>query len=209
MLLKLFTDLSTGVRILSERWNQRYSAITELPSVSYGVQNYAHLLPTSGTGLDLACGLGQNSIFLTKHGLSMHAWDYSELGLERMAGHCRDQKVEVNQRCIDLVNTPWPNQYFDFICVTAFLDRTLCPQIVSHLKPGGILLYQTFNQVTDIAGESLNKPRRTQFLLAKCELLELFSDLVPLLYHDEQDLSQRQHPLAGKALLIARKPLLG
>ena len=139
----------------------------------------------------------------------MYGWDYSLAGLEQMKRHCALQEVEVNQRCIDLVNTPWPNQYFDFICVTAFLDRTLCPQIVSHLKPGGILLYQTFNQVTDIAGESLNKPRRTQFLLAKGELLELFSDLVPLLYHDEQDLSQRQHPLAGIALLIARKPLLG
>lgn len=206
MLLKLFTDLSTGVRILSERWNQRYSAITELPLVSYGVQNYAHLLPTSGTGLDLACGLGQNSIFLTKHGLSMHAWDYSELGLERMAGHCRDQKVEVNQRCIDLTQARWPNQKFDLICVTAFLDRTLCPQIFEHLKVGGILVFQTFNQVTNFAGKSLNKPNRTEFMLAKGELLALFSGLEPLVYHDEQEGALLEHPLAGKALLIGRKP---
>ena len=194
---------------MPQQWNQRYSVFSELPAVCYGLQSYPHLIPNIGVGLDLACGLGQNSIFLKKHGLKMYGWDYSLAGLEQMKRHCALQEVEVNQRCIDLVNTPWPNQYFDFICVTAFLDRILCPQIVSHLKPGGILLYQTFNQVTDIAGESLNKPRRTQFLIAKSELLELFSDLVPLLYHDEQDLSQRQHPLAGKALLIARKPLLG
>mgnify|MGYP006157249861 FL=1 len=190
---------------MPERWNQRYSTVSALPEVSYGLQNNTHLLPKTGTGLDLACGLGQNSIFLTKHGLSMHGWDYSAAGIEQMARHCSIQKVEVNQRCIDLTTTPWPSQTFDLICVTAFLDRTLCPQIVSHLNPGGILVYQTFNQVTDIEGQNLNKPRRQRFLLGTGELLELFAELEPLLYHDEQEFAQLDHPLAGKALLIARK----
>ncbi|MFT7179140.1 MAG: tellurite methyltransferase [Oceanospirillaceae bacterium] len=194
---------------MPEHWNQRYSVPSELPQVSYGLQHYTHLIPNSGTGLDLACGLGQNSIFLTKHGLKMSAWDYSTAGLEQMAHHCCVQKVEVNQQCIDLTNTPWPNQKFDLICITAFLDRTLCPQILSHLKPGGILVYQTFNQVTDIAGETLSKPRRPKFLLTKGELLELFNELEPLVYHDAQELAQLEHPLAGKALLIARKPAVG
>jgi tellurite methyltransferase len=194
---------------MSQHWNQRYSVPSELPQVSYGLQHYTHLIPNSGTGLDLACGLGQNSIFLTKHGLKMNGWDYSAAGLEQMAHHCSLQKVEVNQQCIDLTNTPWPNQKFDLICITAFLDRTLCPQILSHLKPGGILVYQTFNQVTDIAGETLSKPRRPKFLLTKGELLELFNELEPLVYHDAQELAQLEHPLAGKALLIARKPVVG
>ena len=190
---------------MPERWNQRYSAPSELPEVCYGLQKNSHLLPKTGTGLDLACGLGQNSIFLTKHGLSMHGWDYSVAGIEQMKRHCGIQKVEVNQRCIDLTNTPWPSQTFDLICVTAFLDRTLCPQIVSHLNPGGILVYQTFNQVTDIEGENLNKPRREQFCLGAGELLTLFAELEALVYHDDQELAQLGHPLAGKALLIARK----
>ena len=191
---------------MPERWNQRYSTTLALPDVSYGLQKNIHLFPTSGTGLDLACGLGQNSIFLTKQGLKMYGWDYSTTGIEQMERHCRRQNVEVNQRCIDLKNTPWPTQSFDLICVTAFLERTLCPQIISHLNPGGILVYQTFNQVTDIDGEILNKPQRQQFLLAAGELLELFTELEPLVYHDEQELAQLDHPLAGKALLIARKP---
>ena len=190
---------------MPERWNQRYSTTLALPDVSYGLQKNTHLFPTSGTGLDLACGLGQNSIFLTKQGLKMYGWDYSTTGIEQMERHCRRQNVEVNQRCIDLTTTPWPSQTFDLICVTAFLDRTLCPQIVSHLNPGGILVYQTFNQVTDIEGENLNKPRRQQFLLGTGELLELFAELEPLVYHDEQEFAQLDHPLAGKALLIARK----
>jgi tellurite methyltransferase len=188
-----------------ERWNDRYSGSLELPAVSVCLQQYAHLLPTQGTGLDLACGLGQNSIFLTKHGLTMHGWDYSKVGLEQMTRHCLLQKVEVNQRCIDLISAPWPNQKFDLICVTAFLDRTLCPQILSHLKPGGILVYQTFNQVTDIVNRKLRKPRRHEFLLSPGELLLLFSELQPLVYRDDQELAPSAHPLAGKALLIARK----
>ena len=90
--------------------------------------------------------------------------------------------------------------------MTAFLYRALCPQIVSHLKPGGMLVYQTFNQVTAIAGERLSKPRRSQLLLSPGELLMLFRDLEPLVYHDEQELTPLGHPLAGKAFLIARKP---
>ena len=191
---------------MPERWNDRYSVFLELPEVSYCLQKYVHLLPTQGTGLDLACGLGQNSIFLSKQGLTMHGWDYSQAGLKQMERHCSLQKIEVNQRCIDLVKTSWPNQQFDLICVTAFLDRALCPQIVSHLKPGGILVYQTFNQVTAIAGERLSKPRRSQLLLSPGELLMLFRDLEPLVYHDEQELTPLGHPLAGKAFLIARKP---
>jgi len=193
---------------MPERWDQRYADAPDLPQVSYGVSQFQHLIPTKGIGLDLACGLGQNSIFLTKHGLTMHGWDYSKTGLEQMARHCAKQKVEVNQRCIDLANTPWPNQNFDLICVTAYLERALCPQIISHLKPGAILIYQTFNQVTEIAGKSLSKPRRSELLLGTGELLQLFAELEPLVYQDEQQLAALNSPLAGKALLIARKPLL-
>ena len=191
---------------MPQRWNDRYAVPLELPAVSYCLRQYAYLLPTQGTGLDLACGLGQNSIFLRKHGLTMHGWDYSSAGLEQMARHCSLQKVEVNQRCIDLKSAPWQNLQFDLICVTAFLDRTLCPQILSHLKPGGILVYQTFNQVTDIVGKKLSKPRRHEFLLSQGELLLLFKELQPLVYRDDQELTPLDHPLAGKALLIARKP---
>ncbi|MDC9719190.1 MAG: class I SAM-dependent methyltransferase [Gammaproteobacteria bacterium] len=190
---------------MPERWNQRYALPCELPQVSYGLLKHSHLLPKDGIGLDLACGLGQNSIFLTKHGLTMHGWDYSEAGLAQMAEHCSAQKVEVNQQCLDLTNTPWPEQQFNLICVNAYLERALCPQIIEHLQPGGILVYQTFNQVTEIAGESLRKPNRPQLLLASNELLKLFSELEPLVYHDEQELAEITHPLAGKALLIARK----
>jgi hypothetical protein len=40
-------------------------------------------------------------------------------------------------------------------------------------------------------------------------LLELFNELEPLVYHDAQELAQLEHPLVGKALLIARKPAVG
>jgi SAM-dependent methyltransferase len=190
------------------RWNQRYAIPCVLPSVSYGLQKYAHLLPTHGAGLDLACGLGQNSIFLKKQGLIMDAWDYSSTGLAQMKDHCQSQKVEINQRCIDIIKAPWPTQKFDLICVTAFLQRDLCPQIVSHLKPGGILVYQTFNQVTTLNGKVLKKPNRKELLLGKGELLQLFGELEPLVYHDQQTFAQLEHPLAGKALLIAQRPRL-
>lgn len=67
-------------------------------------------------------------------------------------------------------------------------------------------MYQTFNDVSEIAGKSLKKPKRRELLLAKAELLPLFDGLDPLVYHDQQELAQVTHPLLGKVLLIAQKP---
>jgi SAM-dependent methyltransferase len=77
-----------------------------------------------------------------------------------MQRYCDTQKIVVNQQCIDLITQPWPNQGFDVICFIAFLPRDLCPQIIEKLTPGGIMVYQTFNDVSEIAGKRLNKPKR-------------------------------------------------
>lgn len=190
---------------MSDRWDQAYSVAKELPAVCYGLLNYRHLLPNKGVGLDLACGLGQNAIFLSKHGLSMHGWDYSKVGLEQMKQHCQKQGVNVQMHPIDLESETWPKLSFDLICVNAFLARQLCPQIVSALKPGGTLVYQTFNTVHELDGQCLSKPSRSEFLLERYELLSLFSELEVLVYEDYQNTAKYDDALAGKALLMGQK----
>jgi tellurite methyltransferase len=187
---------------MSDKWNQRYAKATSLPSKNPWLATYNHLIPTKGHALDLACGLGQNSFYLEKHGLSVNSWDISQVAIDALNLHANTHNLAVTGHCIDITKH-WPNQQFDVIYVSAYLQRELCPQIMASLKPGGILFYQTFNQVP-LEG----KPSNPKFQLAEGELLELFTGLSPLVYIDEQEHfnPQQQPSLAGKALLIAKKP---
>ncbi len=186
---------------MSEKWNQRYRQASDLPPVNPWLVHYRHLLPTKGTALDLACGLGQNSFFLAKHGLSVEGWDMSAVGIEKLEQQAKAQALEVTGRCID-ATSPWPEAQFDLVYVSYFLQREVCPQIIKSLKPGGVLMYQTFNNLP-LEG----KPSNPKFLLAEGELLQLFADLTPLVYVDEGShyALDNPHSMSGKALLIAKK----
>ena len=186
---------------MSDKWNQRYSQATDLPDVNPWLVKYSHMLPQQGTALDLACGLGQNAFYLAKQGLSVEGWDNSTIGIEKLQQYADDQTLKVVGRCIDATE-PWPESQFDVVYVSFFLDREVCPQIINSLKPGGLLIYQTFNQVP-----LESKPSNPNFLLQEGELLSLFSELTPLVYMDEGEHYELDNPnsMPGKALLIAKK----
>ena len=190
---------------MSEKWNQRYAQATSLPDINPWLYKFSHLIPHNGSALDLACGLGQNALFLAKHGLRVEAWDSSEVAIDAVNQYAKKHNLAVQGQCVDITQA-WPTTGFDFICVSAFLERDICPQIITSLKPGGILFYQTFNQIA-LPG----KPSNPDYLLQAGELLSLFKVLMPLVYWDEQDAytgqnkGQNNPSLAGKALLIARK----
>ena len=186
---------------MSEKWNQRYRQATDLPAVNPWLIRYSHLLPQEGTALDLACGLGQNSFFLAKQGLSVEGWDNSKIGIEKLQQYADEHSLKVVGHCIDATE-PWPESQFDVVYVSFFLDREVCPQIVNSLKPGGLLIYQTFNQVP-----LDSKPSNPNFLLQEGELPSLFSELRPLIYIDEGEHYElgNANSMPGKAILIAKK----
>ncbi|MDP6969176.1 MAG: methyltransferase domain-containing protein [Gammaproteobacteria bacterium] len=186
---------------MPDKWNQRYSKSNHLPKVNPWLSTYKHLLPTNGSALDLACGLGQNAFFLAKQGLNVQAWDISEVAIKAVNDYALRHRLEVKGSCLDVTQT-WPASEFDLIYVSAYLQRNIYPQIISSLKPNGTLFYQTFNQIP-LTG----KPSNNNFLLQPGELLTLFSGLVPLVYLDEQELylPDKYPSIAGQALLIARK----
>jgi len=188
---------------MSDKWNQRYAKVSGIPKANPVLAYYQHLLPTQGQALDLACGLGQNSFYLEKQGLIVDSWDISQVAIDTLNEYAKTNMLAVTGHCLDATKS-WPEQEFDMIYVSAFLERELCPQIMASLKAGGILFYQTFNRVP-LEG----KPSNPKFLLAEGELLDLFNGLTPLVYIDEQEHFDPQHQpnLAGKALLIAKKPL--
>ena len=128
------------------------------------ISRFAHLVQPQGQVLDIACGLG-------RHMRLFHAQNHRVVGIDQSQAAI-DAVANLGQAIqADIENGPWPlpGQQFDAVVVTNYLWRPLWPQILDSVKPGGLLLYETFAQ----GNEAFGKPSRADFLLAPGELLEV------------------------------------
>ncbi len=139
-------------------WNQRYaqefhghrSARSWLTEHMDMVHMRAQWVRTQGRmpkGLDLACGPGRNTLFLAEQGWQMTGVDISEeaVGLAQTRAHQCGLDGHLAYVVADLDQwQPQPEAY-DLITCFFFLDRALWPAIRSALRPGGLLIMETFN----------------------------------------------------------------
>ena len=131
---------------------------------SQWIARFAHLVRPQGQVLDIACGLG-------RHMRLFHAKNHDVTGIDK-AQAAIDAVANLGPAIqADIENGPWPlpGQQFDAVVVTNYLWRPLWPQILDSVKPGGLLLYETFAQ----GNEAFGKPSRADFLLAPGELLQV------------------------------------
>lgn len=131
------------------------------------VQRWSHLIPLSGTVLDIACGSGRHLRWFAERGHRVTGVDRDEAALASAAAH----GIAI---AADIENGPWPlaGQTFDAVVVTNYLWRPLWPQILASVKPGGVLLYETFAH----GQASVGRPSRPEFLLQPGELLRVCAD---------------------------------
>jgi SAM-dependent methyltransferase len=113
----------------------------------------------------------------------------------------RIEKAKQARAGIDLVEADLEsaqlevNGYFLILCVR-YLQRSLFPQICRALRPGGMLLFETYTKAQlDFSGG----PRNPAHLLDKGELRRAFPELQTVFY---RELRAEQ----GIASLAARKP---
>lgn len=146
----------------------------------------AEFMPTygivPGAGLDIGCGAGRDMVYLALHGWQMTGMDYIPGALQRAQRLAASQQVSITtlQRDLETGQDPFadiPTGQFGLICVARYLHRPLFPWIKRILKPGGILIYQTFMQ----GAEQFGSPRNPNFLLKAGELAAVFSDAEILL----------------------------
>ncbi len=114
--------------------------------------------------LDLACGQGRHARHLAQLGYRVEAVDRDAAALAGLAGI-----AGINTRCADLEGAPWPYGAgsFDGIVVANYLHRPLLSALLDALRPGGVLIYETFA----LGNEKLGRPSNPEFLLRPDELL--------------------------------------
>jgi len=192
--------------VSEKKWNEIYAAEhqtdSELETKAANVlQDYAYLLPSSGLALDLACGLASNAMFLAQCGLNTHAWDISTIAIERVQARCQRKNIFITTEVRDVEQHPPVLNSFDVICVSYYLERALTQDIITALRPKGLLFYQTFTneKVSDVG------PSNPQYRLQQNELLALFSSLHVLAYKEHGTVGDVKKGLRNVASLVAQK----
>ncbi len=186
----------------AEKWNAIYAAGGHARDGPARVlQEFAHLLPDTGTALDLACGRGANALFLAEKGFRVYAWDIAEEAIANLNNKASDLHLTLETRLCDVTAGPPSADSFDIIVVSYFLERALMPSIINALRENGLLFYQTFIRARiDDTG-----PRNNNYRLGENELLHLCHDLHIVLYHEEGMIGNTQQGLRNEAMLIGQR----
>ncbi len=105
----------------------------------------------------------------------------------------------VAAECRDLEGNAWPYAVatFDAVIVCNYLWRPTFASVVATIKPGGVLLYETFMD----GNERYGKPSRPDFLLRSNELLTLTRDTFRVVAFEEGD----ELGAAGKSVAVKQK----
>jgi SAM-dependent methyltransferase len=148
----------------------------------------AHLLPTEGDALDVACGRGRHALWLGARGLRVRAIDRDTAAVAAVNEAARSRHLPVHAHVVDLEvgETSLPEQAYDLIVVVHYLHRPLVPALVAALRPRGMLVYETFTRAQAARG----KPTNPAFLLERGELTRLVSPL-RVLVEREGDVGNR------------------
>ena len=131
------------------KWNGKYRFSDTISTIEPDEELvfYQSLLPQQGVALDLACGLGKNTLFLAQNGLMVTAIDASAEGLKKLGISAQTFHLEERIKLLqaDFDNFTFAKSCFDLILVVRYLNRALFYDIEQALKPGGLLIYKTFN----------------------------------------------------------------
>lgn len=183
-------------------WDERYQrkeAVPERGPARFLVE-HRHLLPPRGQALEVAMGTGRNALYLASLGYEVTGVDVSGVGVERCRREAarRDLRIEAVQA--DLESYALPRAAYDIVINLYYLQRDLAPRIEGALRPGGILVFESF---TTEQKQFDWGPQNDEFLLRPGELREMFAQLEVLAYREA--LVEGDRGMKAVAGLVGRK----
>jgi SAM-dependent methyltransferase len=178
--------VSAGLDSRRERdeWDARYrergSELDRAPS--RWVVEHCATLPADALVLDLAGGTGRHADPIARSGRMVVAVDFVHRAV--VAAGARHERIF--GVVADASALPFGREAFHAIVCVSFLDRALFKLFPEMLKPGGVLVYETFTRahLDVVARGRAHGPRNAAYLLEAGELATLVSPLV-VQEHDE------------------------
>jgi len=128
--------------------------------------------PNGGTALDLAGGLGRHALWLAQRNWQVTVVDISEVAICKLDRKARLLNLTMNLLALDAKEYTFEADSF---------DPDLCPQVLSTLRPGGLLICKSSVCWDSYAGVAPTNLRP----LAKSEILSLLSSL-SVVQHQER-----------------------
>ena len=186
-------------------WDERYrneDAVPERGPAAFLVEHH-HLLPERGRGLDVAMGTGRNALYLASLGYEVTGIDVSGVAVERCREEAERRGLRIEAVQADLGSYRLPSEAYDVIIDFYYLQRELAPALVAALRPGGVLVFESFTMEQRRFGWG---PQQEEFLLRPGELRTLFPGLEELVYREGLVESQSGRGTKAVAGLVARKP---
>ena len=184
LILSAFTPMVVSAASNDQtRWDKYYN----MEEFLYGTEPIPFLkenisLLPKNKALDLAMGEGRNGVYLATQGFDVLGLDISPIGLNKAQQLAKYFNTTIQTQVVDLENYQLEKNSYDVIVCTYYLQRDLFDQIKDSLKPGGMVLIETFN--TDYLKYS-RFPKK--YLLKHNELLEIFKDFKVIRYQVYDD----------------------
>jgi len=198
-------------------WDERYSE----EGFAYGTEpndflrsEYARI-PQGGKVLCLAEGEGRNAVFLAKHGYSVTAVDQSEVGLQKAQNFASQSGVEIETIVADLADydsgvDAWDGIVSIWVHVPATLRKRMHRQVVSALRPGGVLILESYTERhIEMDGIGGPPPSQRELFMSLYELEEELEGLEFIIGAESDRLvSEGRYHVGESAVVqvVARKP---
>ncbi len=174
-----------------ERWDATYRKRQEEPYPAADPLLLQYTPPAPPTrqarALDLAGGLGQNGLWLAAQGYAVDVMDISRVALARAHEEASRRRLrKVSFLHVDLEDMALEASAYDVVCVFRYLQRDLFPLVRAAVRPGGRVLYETFN----LRYLAVNPQFNPDYLLRPGELAGYFADWKLLCNAEHQHVSQ-------------------
>jgi SAM-dependent methyltransferase len=136
------------------------------------ITRHAGLIPKTGPVLDLACGQGRHSRLLLELGYPVVAVDRNLEGVADLQNQQGIDLIEADLEAdLESDSWPFPAEHFAGIVVSHYLYRPNLPRLITSMRTGGILIYETFAA----GNEKFGRPRNPDYLLHENELRDYFA----------------------------------
>lgn len=162
-----------------KRWEDRY-ATGGAGSGDPSDFLVAHAELLQGRILDVAAGAGRNALFLARRGRHVDMLDIAYAGLQIARNAARAEGLDLWAVQADLESFPLPPTRFDAALNIRYLQRSLFEPLQHTVRPGGIILFETFL----IDQQAIGHPRNPAFLLQHGELRAAFSRCEMVAYEE-------------------------